>query len=527
MYSVKMTVAYVRNSADVYQDNSIQLQKDQAYICATKHSLTIDDIYNDSDTSAVKHSIEGRKDLSRLLNDIRKGLIGTLIVYKRDRLARKTDEYMEIYEILKQHQVTVYFSASNEFPMLYTPQAFTIEYLLASFAEHEEIQMKQRIADGNASKFSEGKLIPPKIPFGYIRCTKETSEYDKYGNVKKVAWIIIDPPAAEIVKQIFNELLTNSFETMTEFRYHLSSLKLTRNKKGKPLQTEDIKQIIRQPLYKGLHQMQFQFQERPSTKFYHELIIVSEDNWTRAQIALSQLTQEKRIPRKNNLSKKDFFLSNIIKCQQCIDDSNENHTLKSHIQMDGINGGYYVCKKHKIKLEKQKLEHYVVSSCISFFTQLIQHKPKLKSIQKSHIQAGEMYSKKLNERLEKLTLVFSNLTKEYINEPEPVQKSRLLKSCNETRDAMNRIRDKINELNSKIGDESKLIHFMESDKELHRKFTDIDSESKSRLIEDILDTILVDHDGNLIPIFKIPHILTNTFIGGIINDIESSRAATE
>lgn len=527
MYSMKMTVAYVRNSADIYQDNSIQLQKDQAYICATKHSLTIDDIYDDSDTSAVKNSIEGRKDLSRLLNDIRKGLIGTLIVYKRDRMARKTEEYMEIYDILKQHKVTVYFSASNEFPMLYTPQAFTIEYLLASFAEHEEIQMKQRIADGNASKFSEGKYIPANIPFGYTRCTEESTEHDKYGNVKKVSWIIIDPPAAKIVEQIFNELITNSFETMKEFRDHLSSLKLTRNKKGKPLQSEDIKQIIQQPLYKGLHQMQFQFQEQPSTKFYQELIIVSEDNWKRAQIALNQLAQEKRVPRENKLSKKDFFLSNIIKCQQCIDDSNESHTLKPHIQIDGVNGSHYVCKKHKIKLEKQKLEHHVVSSCISFFTQLIQHKPKLKSIQKVHIQAGEMYSKKLNERLEKLTRVFSNLTKEYINEPEPAQKSRLLKNCNDTRDAMTHIRDKINELSSKIGDESKLIHFMESDKELHRKFTEIDAESKSRLIEDIIDTILVDHDGNLIPIFKIPHILTNTFIGGIISDIESSRSTTE
>lgn len=61
MFSVKRTVAYMRNSADIYQDNSIQLQKDQAYICATKNSLTIDEIYNDSDTSARKNQLKIEK----------------------------------------------------------------------------------------------------------------------------------------------------------------------------------------------------------------------------------------------------------------------------------------------------------------------------------------------------------------------------------------------------------------------------------------------------------------------------------
>jgi len=512
----------MRNSADIYQDNSIQLQKDQAYICATKNSLTIDDIYNDSDTSARKKSIENREALSKLLSDIKAGLIGNLIVYKRDRLARRTEEYMEIYEIFKQHQVTVHFSASNEFPMLFTPQAFTIEYLLASFAEHEDIQLKQRLADTNASNFSEGKLIPSVLPFGYKRFETDISKPDRFGKVKKTVKIKLNPSAVKVVKQIYNELLTNSFETLNQFSKHLAKLKLTRSKSGKPMKPDDIKQLIRQPLYKGLLQRQYQFQEKPSTRYVPDLIIISEENWNQAQIALEQLIPKKRVPKEYKFPAKDYFLSNILKCDQCLNDSNESHVLMPNLQKFS-----YVCKKHKITLPKQKIEKFVVEYCIKFFSKLIMVKPYLKNIQRLHVRSGKLYSAELNERLNKLTNDFSNLTKQYIDEQNPSIKEHLLQQCNEVRKAMMRIKEKLNESNSKLEIESNLILSMEADKKMLLTFTELDSETKSRLIENIIDSIIVDCDGQPVVILKIPNLLSEKYIGGIINDLNSSRATTE
>ena len=522
MFSVSKTVVYMRNSADIYQDNSIQLQKDQAYICATKNSLTIDEIYNDSDTSARKKSIENREALSRLLSDIKAGLIGSLIVYKRDRLARRTEEYMEIYEVFKQHQVTVYFSASNEFPMFFTPQAFTIEYLLASFAEHEDIQLKQRLADTNASKFSEGTLIPSRLPFGYKRHESDISKPDKFGKVKKTVTIKLNPPAVKVVEQIYNELLTNSFETMDQFRSHLVKLKLTRSKNGDPMETEHIKQLIRQPLYKGLLQRQYQFHERPSTRYSPELKIISEENWNLAQSALEQLIPKKRVPKVNKLSNKDFFLSNVLKCDQCLHDSNEGHLLKPNLQKCS-----YVCKKHKISLDKQQIEQLVVDHCIKFFTELIKGKPYLKNIQKLHVKLRKFYSAGLNERFNKLTNNFSNLTKQFINAQDPSVKNSLLLQCNEARGALIRIKEKLNESNSKLEIESNLLLSMEANKDLLHTFKELDPEAKSRFIEDIVDTIVVDCGGKPAVILKIPNLLSDKYIGGIIDDLSSSGAITE
>ncbi|OME52819.1 recombinase family protein [Paenibacillus odorifer] len=522
MFSVKRTVAYMRNSADIYQDNSIQLQKDQAYICATKNSLTIDEIYNDSDTSARKKSIENREALSRLLSDIKVGLIGSLIVYKRDRLARRTEEYMEIYEVFKQHQVTVYFSASNEFPMLFTPQAFTIEYLLASFAEHEDIQLKQRLADTNASKFSEGTLIPSVLPFGYKRHESDISKPDKFGKVKKTVTIKLNPPAVKVVEQIYNELLTNSFKTMKQFKNHLAKLNLTRSKKGKPMGPEDIKQLIRQPLYKGLHQRQYQFHERPSTRYSPDLIIISEENWNVAQSALEQLIPDKPVPNEIKLLKKDFFLSNILKCDQCLNDSDESPLLEPNIQKC-----CYVCKKHKISVDKQQIEQLIVDHCIKFFTELIKGKPYLKNIQKLHVKLRKVYSAGLNERFNNLTNNFSNLTKQFINAQDPSVKSDLLLQCNEARGALIRIKEKLNASNAKLEIEGNLLHSMEENKDLLHTFTELVPEAKSRFIEDIIDTIVVDCDEKPVVILKIPNLLSEKYIGGIFDDLRSSGEITE
>ncbi|MCR8655838.1 recombinase family protein [Paenibacillus endoradicis] len=213
MISTKKTVVYLRNSAG-FQENSIALQKERALLCANQNGLFIDGFYEDKDTSAVKNSIKERHWLYRLIKDIEEERVGTIIVYKRDRLARKVEEHMILYALFEEKKVKVYFSAANEFPMVYSPQGFTIEYLLASFAENEEVQLKQRISDTRAAKFKTGKTIPANLPFRYKR---EVGGSDG----KKKFRIVLVPHEIKVVKTIFSTLLHGNFQTLDDFRIYL------------------------------------------------------------------------------------------------------------------------------------------------------------------------------------------------------------------------------------------------------------------------------------------------------------------
>lgn len=187
----------------------------------------------------------------------------------------------------------------------------------------------------------------------------------------------------------------------------------------------------------------------------------------------------------------------------------------------------YVCKKHKISVDKQQIEQLIVDHCIKFFTELIKGKPYLKNIQKLHVKLRKVYSAGLNERFNNLTNNFSNLTKQFINAQDPSVKSDLLLQCNEARGALIRIKEKLNASNAKLEIEGNLLHSMEENKDLLHTFTELVPEAKSRFIEDIIDTIVVDCDEKPVVILKIPNLLSEKYIGGIFDDLRSSGEITE
>lgn len=97
------------------------MQRTISEAVAAQRSLLIDEEYIDIAVSARINKISDRPNLARLLTDIKRGNVKTLIAYKRDRLARNVGQHLEIYEILKKYNVQVIFSASNELPLQYSP----------------------------------------------------------------------------------------------------------------------------------------------------------------------------------------------------------------------------------------------------------------------------------------------------------------------------------------------------------------------------------------------------------------------
>ena len=91
--------------------------------------------------------------MRRLINDIEAGIVGSIIVYKRDRLARKLKEHMQLYHLFQKHGIEVHFSSDSEVKMYYSPIGEYVEAILGSICENEGSLIAQRIQETKLQSF--------------------------------------------------------------------------------------------------------------------------------------------------------------------------------------------------------------------------------------------------------------------------------------------------------------------------------------------------------------------------------------
>ncbi|WP_150269643.1 recombinase family protein [Paenibacillus tepidiphilus] len=325
------TVLYCRSSIES-QENSISMQRTISEAVAAQRSLLIDEEYIDTAVSARINKISDRPNLARLLTDIKRGNVKTLIAYKRDRLARNVGQHLEIYEILKKYNVQVIFSASNELPLQYSPAGEFFELIIAGFNEREVNQIAHRIRDTKLALFSDGKNHGGKLPFGYFL------------DAEKI--IQPDPIKVEKIEMIFNELLVTECRTFSEFVRYLESKRIIEKHKSN---YNKIKKYITTPEYMGFRRAKFN--EDIIEIEQKRLKIIDEDKWNQAQMILNTLIQS-RGKQKSEVS----MLDELVFCATC------NEPLKRKlISMAGKESVMYYCSAHyRNKIPQQFLEKYVL-----------------------------------------------------------------------------------------------------------------------------------------------------------------------
>ena len=98
-----------------------------------------------------------RHGMNKLMKEIEAGVVGSIIVYKRDRLARKLQEHMQLYRLFQEYDIDVYFSSDSEVQINYSPIGEYIEAILGSICENEGSLIAQRIQETKIAKFLSGK----------------------------------------------------------------------------------------------------------------------------------------------------------------------------------------------------------------------------------------------------------------------------------------------------------------------------------------------------------------------------------
>ena len=146
--------------------NSLDAQREtcEAYVLSQKHEgwTALPAMYDDG---GISGGTMDRPALKRLLADIARGAVDTVVVYKVDRLTRSLADFAKIVEVFETNGVT-FVSVTQSFNTTTSMGRLTLNMLL-SFAQFEREVAGERIRDKIAASKRKGMWMGGLPPLGY------------------------------------------------------------------------------------------------------------------------------------------------------------------------------------------------------------------------------------------------------------------------------------------------------------------------------------------------------------------------
>ncbi len=188
---------YTRKSTEygLEQDfNSLAAQREaaEAYITSQKSQgwILVNDNYDDG---GISGGTMERPALQKLLEDIKRGQVHIIVVYKVDRLTRSLTDFSRIIELLDEADAS-FVSVTQQFNTTDSMGRLTLNVLL-SFAQFEREVTSERIRDKILASKQKGMWMGGTVPLGYDNADKK---------------LVVNTNEAKIVRLIFNTYLTSS-----------------------------------------------------------------------------------------------------------------------------------------------------------------------------------------------------------------------------------------------------------------------------------------------------------------------------
>lgn len=391
------TVLYARSSIKT-QEHSIDMQKALALEKVKAKGFLFDDLYLDEAVSARKTEIHERPHLSRLIHDIKSGLVSTVYVYKRDRLARNVVQSMEVFELFRSKQITVVFTADNEIPIQYSPAGEFFELIIAGFNQREANQIVQRIKETKYTMTKQGKHAQGRVAYGYV--IDKDKNYDQH------------PEQAKTIYKLYDAIIKTKCATFSDF------IRDIQRHDGFPAKWDynRIQSLIGNTIYKGIRKIE-EFGEHLEIE-NERLRIVDEISWSKAQERMKSLIQS----RSRKTSKVPMILDDLIFCGKC------DNAMFGKEKTDLSTRRYYTCKSHSyIRLAPELLEKTILEECAKFVTAQFQtYFPEL--YQLTHGNLIQFYQDSITESKKAIQLYKQNLfedTASWLQSPTPELQDKL------------------------------------------------------------------------------------------------------
>ncbi len=185
---IRYDAIYSRQSVEKEDSLSIQTQIDIARpLCANPIRY-----YSDPGWSG---GTMNRPDLKRMIEDVKKGIINKIVVYRLDRLSRTSmAEFFGFIDFLAKHKVG-FVSATEPFDTT-TPMGEYMMLTLAGIARLERQNISARISDNVSARVKRGYWVSGRPPFGYDKVkiatglNQQASSLKANDNIEITAYIM-------------------------------------------------------------------------------------------------------------------------------------------------------------------------------------------------------------------------------------------------------------------------------------------------------------------------------------------------
>ena len=227
------TAIYCRVSTEeqATEGFSIHAQKDKLTKYANINDWDIVDYYIDDGISGK--NLTERPEVSRLIEDVKKGKIKNVLIYKLDRLTRSVKDLIYLIELFDKNNCT--FNSQTEKIDTSNAVGRMFVKIIGIFAEFERENLAERVTFGYEQKTREGNYTNCNGVFGYDYILGK-------GKLK------INKNEAEYVRKIYNWYLEG--ESMLKIAKKLKDLNVP-TKRGGHWNQSTIYSILTNPLYIG------------------------------------------------------------------------------------------------------------------------------------------------------------------------------------------------------------------------------------------------------------------------------------
>jgi len=320
---------YARISSDPNHDElGVERQLADCRAMAARKSWEVVDEYVDDDASAWKGAPRPR--YRQLVEDIRAGAVGAVIVWHMDRLHRHPKELEDYIEACQPRGVLTFSCVGGDLD-LSTPDGCLMARILGAVAKNESDSKSRRLRRKHEELAQAGKLAGGgSRPFGYLADRRS-----------------INPPEAAIVREATARILAGD---------SLRSLATDLNRRGVPT-------VSGKPW--GVHVLRrLLISARISGQREHHHEIVAQGDW-QAIISPAETARLRALltdpSRRTNRATRSYLLKSLLRCAIC------GSPLRSRPRPDGQRR--YVCAKGPalpgcggVAIMAEPLERFVVEA---------------------------------------------------------------------------------------------------------------------------------------------------------------------
>lgn len=211
------------------QKDALIKQVQESKNCISEQGWVLVDTYVEAKSGTT---IKGRNEYNRLYQDLETDKFDIIVIKSQDRLMRNTKDWYLFLDRMQRNRKQLYMYIDHKF---YTPDDALLTGIKAILAEEYSRELSKKINNAHRSRQKEGKSFV---------FTNQTYGYRKLPDKS----IQIEEREAEMIRMIF-ALSANGYGT------HCSAEILWqngfRNRRGKMITPSLIRNIIRNPIYKG------------------------------------------------------------------------------------------------------------------------------------------------------------------------------------------------------------------------------------------------------------------------------------